>query len=147
MQTSLRPGGPTLTLPDYWAPLGTLPDDPPDARAVTFTFRDGATGFLMVHPIPPDEAKPLDQQDLIDSLRGANEALAGQAGKRTLQIRNGFDEGNLTGTRESFVYEIAQRRNMLQAPTEGDPTAIARVAKEAPGSLGECRRTRRSSFE
>ena len=62
-------------------------------------------------------------------------------GERTLQIRNGFDEGDLTGPRESLVYEIAQRRNMLQEPTKGDPTAIARFAKEVPGSLGECRRT------
>ena len=141
MQTSLRPGGPTLTLPDYWAPLGTLPDDPPDARAVTITVRDGATGFLMVHPIPPDEAKPLDQQDLIDRLRGADEALADQAGRRALQIRNGFDEGDLTGPRESLVCEIAQRHTRLQEPTKGHPTATARFAKEVPGSLGECRRT------
>ena len=147
MQTSLRPGGPTLTLPDYWAPLGTLPDDPPDARAVTITFRDGATGFLMMHPIPPDEAKPLDQQDLIDRLRGADEALADQAGRRALQIRNGFDEGDLTGPRESLVYEIAQRHTRLQEPPKGDPIAIARFAKEVSGSLGECRRTWWSSFE
>lgn len=63
------------------------------------------------------------------------------ASERTLQIRNGFDEGDLTGPRESLVCEIAQRHTRLQEPTKGHPTAIARFAKEVPGSLGECRRT------
>ena len=59
MQTSLWPGGPTLTLPDYWQPLGTLPDDPPGTQVFAFKFGDGATGSLMMHPIPPDEAMRL----------------------------------------------------------------------------------------
>ena len=161
MQTSLWPGGPTLTLPDYWQPLWTLPDDPPDTQVLACKFDDGATGSLIMHPIPPDEAMPLDQQELIDGLRGAHEVLAGQAGlidvdaartasgtpyvyslmkipgehrgihynltlhlvgDRTLQIRSGFDEGDVTGMREAFVYEIAQRRNMLHERTPGDPT-------------------------
>ncbi|MDV3136669.1 hypothetical protein [Mycobacterium sp. 29Ha] len=43
-------------------------------------------------------------------------------GERTLQIRGHFDEGDLTGTREAIVYEMAQRHNMLHEPTAGDPT-------------------------
>ena len=80
MQTSLWPGGPTLTLPDYWRPLRTLPHDPPDTQVFAFKFSNGATGSLKMHPIPPDEAMPLDQQELIDDLRRADEVLAGQAG-------------------------------------------------------------------
>jgi len=161
METSLWPGGPTLTLPDYWQSLRTLPDDPPDTQVFAFQFDDGATGFLMMHPIPPNEAMPLDQQELIDGLRGAREVLAGQAGlvdvdtartasgipyvyslmkipgehrgihynltlhlvgDRTLQIRSGFDEGDVTGMREAFVYEMARHRNMLHEPTPDDST-------------------------
>lgn len=80
MQTSLWPDGPTLTLPDYWQPLGTLPDDPPDTQVFAFKFTDGANGSLIMHPIPPNKAMPLSQQELIDGLRGAREVLAGQAG-------------------------------------------------------------------
>lgn len=161
MRTSLWPGGPTLELADYWQPLRTLPDDPPDTRASAFEIRDGATGFLMMHPIPPNEAMPLDQQEVIDGLRCADEVLAGQAGlidvdsartasrtpyvyslmkipgehrgihynltlhlvgERTLQIRGGFDEGDLTGTREAVIYEMAHRHNMLHESTSDDPT-------------------------
>jgi hypothetical protein len=137
-----------------------LPDDPPDTQAFAFKFSDGVTGFLMMHPIPPNEAMPLDQQELIDGLRFADEVLAGQVGlidvdaartasgipyvyslmkipgehrgihyklalhlvsDRTLQIRSGFDEGDLTGTREAVVHEMAQRHNMLHEPTPDDP--------------------------
>ena len=169
MQTSLRPGGPSLTLPDYWQPLRALPDDPPDTRAFAFTFRDGATGSAMMNPIPPDEAMPLDQKESIDGLRGRRgprrpsrphrrrcpRTASGihynlplhLVGEPTLQVRNGFDEGDLTGPRESLVYEIAQRHTRLQEPPKGDPIAIARFAKEVSGSLGECRRTWWSSFE
>lgn len=161
MQTILWPDGPTLTLPDYWQPLKTLPDDPPDTQAFAFKFRDGATGFLMMHTIPPHQAMPLDQHALIDGLRTADEVLAGEAGfidvdaartasglpyvyslmkipgehrgvhynltlhlvgERTLQIRSGFDEGDVTGMREAVVYEMAQRHNMLHEPTPDDPT-------------------------
>ena len=43
-------------------------------------------------------------------------------GERALQVRGNFDEGDLTGTREAFVYEMARRGNMLHEPTEDDPT-------------------------
>jgi hypothetical protein len=161
MQISLWAGGPTLELADHWQPLRTLPDDPTDAQAFAFKFGDGAAGVLMMHPIPQNRAMPLDQQELIDGMRGANEVLSGQAGiidvdaartasgipyvyslmkipgehhgihynltlhlvgDQTLQIRSGFDEGDLTGMREAFVYEMAQRRDMLQEATEDDPT-------------------------
>lgn len=43
-------------------------------------------------------------------------------GERPVQILGHFDEGDLTGAREAFVYEIAMRRNMLGEPTAEDPT-------------------------
>lgn len=43
-------------------------------------------------------------------------------GERALQVRGHFDEGGVTGMRDAFVYEMAQRRNMLREPTKGDPT-------------------------
>lgn len=39
MQTSLWPGEPTLTLPDYRQPLGMLPEDPPDTQVLRFVRR------------------------------------------------------------------------------------------------------------
>lgn len=161
MQIRLWSGGPTLELAGHWQPLRTLPDDPADMQAFGCTLGGGATGFLMMHTIPPNGAMPLDQQAVIDGLRGASEVTAGEAGlidvdvaqttsgipyiyslmkipgdpsgihynltlhlvgERTLQIRGGFDEGDLTGTREAFVYELAKRHNMLHEPAEDDPT-------------------------
>lgn len=43
-------------------------------------------------------------------------------GERTLQIRSGFDESDVTGMREAFVYEMAQRHNMLHESTPDYPT-------------------------
>ena len=43
-------------------------------------------------------------------------------GDHALQLRGHLDEGDLTGTREAFVYEMAQRGNMLHEPTEDDST-------------------------
>ena len=43
-------------------------------------------------------------------------------GERPMQIRGHFDEGDVTGTREAVVYEMARRHNMLHEPTAEDPT-------------------------
>lgn len=43
-------------------------------------------------------------------------------GERVLQIRGHFDEGDVTGMRDAFVYELAMRRDMLREPTPDDPT-------------------------
>lgn len=80
MQISMWPGGPILELADHWQPLRTTADDPPDMRVFGFKLRDGASGLLMMHSIPADEAMPLNRQELIDDLRGASEVIAGQAG-------------------------------------------------------------------
>jgi len=39
-----------------------------------------------------------------------------------LQLQGNFNEGNPTGAREAFCYEIAKRNNVLNEPTEDDPT-------------------------
>lgn len=161
MEISLWPGGPTLELADHWQPMRTLPDDPPDMQVFGFQLRDGESGFLRMHTIPPNQAMPLNRQAVIDGLRGASEVIAGQAGlidvgaartasgipyvyslmkipgehsgvhynltlhlvgERALQVRGNFDEGSLTGMRDAFVYEMAQRSNMLEEPTADDPT-------------------------
>ena len=161
MHISLWSGGPSFELDEHWQPMRTLPDDPPDMQVFGCQFRDGASGFLRMHTIPPDEAMPLERQKVIDGLRGAPPVIAGQAGlidvdatrtasgipyvyslmkipaehngvhynltlhlvgERTLQVQGNFDEGDLTGTRESFVHEMAQRGNMLRETTADDPT-------------------------
>ncbi|MBX7433784.1 hypothetical protein JDV09_16955 [Mycobacterium sp. Y57] len=80
MKIRLWSGGPALSLPDHWQPLRTLPDDPADTHAFGFKLSAGETGFLMIHTIAPHETMPLDQQRVIDGLRGAPEVTAGRAG-------------------------------------------------------------------
>ena len=41
-------------------------------------------------------------------------------GDRPMQIRGHFDEGEVTGTREAVVYEMARRHDMLHEPTAED---------------------------
>lgn len=74
------PGGPTLQVADRWQPLRTMPDDPPNMKVFAFKLSDGTTGLLMMHSIPPGEAMPLDEQELIDDLRSGPEVIGGQAG-------------------------------------------------------------------
>ena len=156
MQISLWSGGPTLRLADHWQPFRTLPSDPADARSIGYKFTDGTIGVVTIHATPPEVALPLDQQEVIDCLRGSPDAglidvgLARTSsgvpyiyslmkirqepsgiqynltlqlsGERRLQIQGNFIEGDVTGMREAFVYEMATRRNMLSEPTEDDPT-------------------------
>ena len=90
MRISMWPGGPTLGLADHWQPMRTLPDDPSDMQVFGFQLRDGASGFLMMHTIPPDEAMPVDQQAVIDGRLGKGLSGLSEVGGSVHSNEQGF---------------------------------------------------------
>lgn len=80
MRVNLWGGGPALALADYWQLGKALPDDPPGTQAFGYLFSDDATGTVTTQPYPAEYAMPLDKEQMIDGLLGADAVVAGQAG-------------------------------------------------------------------
>lgn len=99
MQVPLWSGGPTLELADYWQQSRLLPDDPPGTQAFGYLFSDDTTGTVTTQPYPPDYAMPLDKDQLIDGLLGADAVVAGQAALVEVNVE-------VTASGVAYVYSL-----------------------------------------
>lgn len=111
--------GAKLTLPDSYFPMRPMPDDPPHSLPLGMETT-GTTCFLMVMPIPSEQAMPYDgPKDVIDGIHDAlaedqglvevGEGMAASGARLIYSVVKTAVE--LSGTQYALTLNLEGRRN------------------------------------